>query len=271
MILNQYQGNQASTQTVDILKWYNNIKDRLTTYTKQLFIRSDKERLKELADKRQFKIEVLEGKEIFYINRPVELLIPEFTNELVDFGIIKDNKPIYHQRWVIPIRDTDNKVISFVGYSIDSKERYMYATSKVYLRRDTLYNLENLNKAYKDGYGILCEGITDAIALQSLGYTNVFANCGTFRSALSIQQLSRCKDGIIKIPDRDKAGKMANEGWNFKKSIKINVPVQFKDIDEAIRESNQDNKKEIKRYIDYCIEHIQSNKFIGEREITITL
>jgi DNA primase len=243
----------------------------MTAYTTEMFNRQDIERLKELAEFRNFDIQTLITKQIFYVNKPIELMLPDYINYLNTFGLISNinNKPIYHQRWVIPIRDTDGKVLNFVGYSPNYNERYLYAESEVYLRRDTLYGLENLNQAYKKGYAILCEGITDAIALHNLGYNIAFANCGTYRSAFNLLQLNRCKNGVILIPDRDKAGSKAVKGWNFDKCVKINVPVKYKDIDEVLRKS--ENREEVKKFIDFAIQHLINTPSNCQDEITITL
>lgn len=255
----------------NINQQYNIIKAKMTEYTTEMFNRQSKERLQELAEFRNFNIDTLISKEIFFVKKPLELMLPDYAECLKDFGLISNinNKPIFHNRWVIPIRDVDNKVINFVGYSPEFNERYVYGESKIYLRRDTLYGLENLHTAYRKGYAILCEGITDAISLNNLGYDTAFANCGTYRSTLGINQLNRCKYGVIKIPDRDKAGSKANEEWNFRKYVKINVPIQYKDIDEVIRK--EENRDEVKRYIDLCISHLITTASNCKDEITITL
>lgn len=250
--------------------WYNGIKDKMTAYAEEMFNRQDKQRLQELAEFRGFNCSLLEEKQVFYVGNPIEMLVPEYIDDLKTFGLISEvnNKPIYHQRWVIPIRDTDGKVINFVGYSPNFNERYVYGTSAIYLRRDTLYGLENLNRAYSEGYAILCEGITDAISLHNIGYQVAFANCGTFRSTLSIAQLDRCRYGVIKIPDRDRAGAKANSEWGFKKAVKINVPIGYKDIDEVLRKV--DNREVVAQYIDFCIQHLKDTPSNCQDEITIT-
>lgn len=250
--------------------WYQSIKERMTSYTNEMFNRQDFDKLKELAELRNFDTELLKAKEIFYVGKDIELMLPEYINELKSFGLISNtnNKPIFHQRWVIPIRDTDGKVLNFVGYSNESNERYVYGTSEVYLRRNTLYGLENLNMAYQKGYAILSEGITDAIALHNLGYNIAFGNCGTFRSTVGIAQLKRCKYGVIIIPDRDKAGELAVKEWDFDKYVKINVPIGTKDIDAVLRETK--NRETVKDFLEFCIKHLIETPNCKD-EITITM
>ena len=141
------------------------------------------------------------------------MIIPKYIEHLEDFGVISptNKKPIFNNRWVIPIKNEKGLVQNLVGYTPDAHERYIYGTALYYRRRDTLYGLENLYLAYEMGYAILVEGITDAIRLKSLGYRNTFAMCGTHKSDYILRQLNRCRHGVIKIPDRDNAGLKASK------------------------------------------------------------
>lgn len=188
---------------------------------------------------------------IFYIGNMVEMLLPEFMSELYDFGVISatNNKPIFTNRWVIPILDTDGYVQSLVGYSPDAKERYIYGTGKYYRRNETLYGLENLNRAYAEGYAFITEGITDTLRLRSLGYWNTFAMCGTHKTQFILQQLNRLKYGVIWIPDRDAPGKKAERHWVVNKSITLRTPIQFKDCDEFLKSGE---------YVDWFNEYAQA-------------
>ena len=253
--------------------WYNAQRDKITEYVNELKdIQNEKypEKLEELSELRKFSLETIKNEGIFYVDKNIELMLPKYADDLEGFGIISpnNNRPIFQHRWVIPIRDTNGKVLNLVGYSPVSNERYVYGNSEVYLRRDTLYGLQNLTEAYKCGYAIMCEGITDAIALHNIGYRVAFGNCGTFRSTVSINQLERCRFGVIKIPDRDKAGAIANKEWKFSRCITMKVPLGFKDIDEVLKK--EELREIVKEHIDYCIDYLRENSGLCDNYMTIT-
>jgi len=226
---------------------------RYTEYVKVLRSRADSSKLDELAEFRRIDRKAFDEAGVFYIKDMAELLVPDYLDIINDFGIISNvnGKPIFHERYVIPILNTKGKVINLVGYSWLAPERYVYGTAKYYRRKDTLYGLENLHLAYEMGYAVLVEGITDAIRLKSLGIKNVFANCGTHRSPFITAQLNRCRYGIIKIPDRDNAGIKANRQWEFSRHITIFPPAMYKDIDEMLRD--KDNIGWFLNYFNECV------------------
>ena len=236
---------------------------RFTKYVNILRARSDKSQLEVFSKFRNMPMEILEEIGMFYIGSMTEMLVPEFIDSLVEFGVIStsNNKPIFNNRWVIPIKDTDGLVQNLVGYSNKADERYIYGTGKYYRRRDTLYGLENMELAYKLGYSILVEGITDAIRLQSLGYKNTFAMCGTHKSEFIMQQLNRPRYGTIRIPDRDKPGKSTEKHWITNRYITLRTPIQFKDSDELLR--NEDNVEWFNIYMKACIDYITSSEHNG--------
>lgn len=225
--------------------------DRYTQYTQVLKSRSDSKKLKELSELRGIPLDVLEKADIFYIKNQTELLVPGFVDNLKDFGIISptNNRPIFNDRWVFPIKNADGKVINFVGYSNLQVERYVYGTSKYYDRTNTLYGLENLKEAYKLGYAILTEGITDSLAIKGLGYTNVFAWCGTSDSRFKIKQLNRCRNGVIRIPDRDKAGEKLKSVWDFNRYYTLVTFLGSKDSAEMLAKG-----EEMRNYYKECLE-----------------
>lgn len=213
---------------------------RLTEYTLALHKRSNKEKIAELAQIRNMPVEVLEEQGVFYIGAMTEMMLPKYIDSLQEFGVISptNNKPIFNNRWVFPIKTPDGLVQNLVGYSPYSDERYIYGTARYYRRRNTLYGLENLKLAYELGFAVLTEGITDAVRLRSLGIKNSFGNCGTFTSEIALKQLNRCEYGVIKIPDRDKAGIEAEKKWKVLKGITLIVPMQYKDCDEMLRDAD---------------------------------
>lgn len=233
--------------------------DSLTEYVSALKSRSNPDKLKELSEMRSMPIETLEMAGIFYIENMAEMLLPKYLKMVEDFGVISPNnhKPIFSDRYIIPILNQDGKVQNLVGYSPDADERYIYGKARYYQRRDTMYGLENIGLAYKLGIGVLVEGITDVLRLRSEGIKNVFANCGTHSSDVIIRQLNRCRHGVIIIPDRDSAGMNAVKGWKFNRSITIITSVSYKDIDEMLGDcKNGENVDLFKHYFDACVKEL---------------
>ena len=258
---------------------YNEYTDILTEYTEELRERAGDKNLDTFCEMRGFPIETVKKQKIFYIGEATEMLLPDYIDDIMQLGMISNtnNKPIFHNRYVMPIMNTKGKVLNLVGYSKEANERYVYGTSKYYRRKDTLYGLENLEMAYDLGYAFLTEGITDTIRLRSLGYLNSFANCGTHHSNFTIKLLNRCRYGIIKIPDRDAAGLKASKGWQFYRSATLNTYIKYKDIDSMCfnEAENETSMSIIKMYIDACVQWITSqehhNMNCADGEVTIYL
>jgi len=248
----------------DNLKNIDEYKDLLTKYTNDLRNRSDKSMLEYFSTLRDIPIETIEESDIFYIKDATEMLLPSYLSVIEDLGVISptNKKPIFHNRFVIPIKDSDGKVLNLVGYSKEANERYVYGTSKYYRRRETMYGLENLHLAYELGYGILTEGITDTIRVRSLGFKNCFANCGTHKSEFIMKQLNRCRYGVIKIPDRDSAGQRALKGWVSYRGVVLNTFIAYKDVDEMCKE-NEFNKAAVTDYIQQSIEWLKKEEHRG--------
>ncbi len=261
------------TKVVDAIREKEAYEDKLTAYVKVLEARSDKSKLQELAEFRRIPVEAFVEAGVFYIGEMAEMLVPTFFDDIKYFGVISptNKKPIFHNRYIFPIRNEHGKVQNLVGYSADADERYIYGTSKYYRRRDTLFGLENLHIAYELGFAVLTEGITDTIRLRSMGIKNSFANCGTHASIYGLAQLNRCEYGLIKIPDRDSAGNEAKKKWITNRFLTLNPSIQYKDIDEMLK--IPENEEWFLNYYNECVKIIKSNKHLGQTwppmEVTI--
>lgn len=244
----------------------------LTSYVEELISRTSDDKIREFAELRKFSIDTVKNCGIFYIGEMAEMLLPSYLEVIGKLGIISETnyKPIFRQRWGIPIKNTEGLVQNLVGYSPYADERYIYGTSQYYRRRETMYGLENLSLAYKMGYALVTEGITDTVRLRDMGYPNSFAMCGTHRSDFILKQLNRCEHGVIKIPDRDSAGLRALKGWDCCRSITLMINLKYKDIDEMCRES-LDNQQWVKEYIDDCINWILQDKHHGKHCLSETV
>ena len=252
----------------------NEYTNSLSEYTNALKSRSNKNKLNDFASRRNFTIDTINKSEIFYIGSQTEMMLPQYFDRLEEFGIISNvnKKPIYQDRYVIPIKNSDGKVQGFVGYNGDAAERYVYATPKYYRRADTLWGLENIEIAYDMGYAIVTEGITDAMRLRQQGHPNTFARCGTRPSDVVDSMLNRCSNGVISIPDRDSAGYKASKRWNLNRQIILKVFIGYKDADEMCRESDS-NVEWFESYLNSCIHLIKDKEHngfnCGTTEVTI--
>lgn len=241
-----------------------NYTSELTDYVNSLRERAGDKMLDYFAELRQFPREVIDEQRIFYIGDATEMLLPAYLDKVEEFGVISptNKRPIFHNRFVMPIMDIDGNVLNLVGYSKEANERYVYGTAKYYRRRETMYGLENLPLAYELGYAIVTEGITDTIRLRSLGYKNTFAMCGTHKSEFIMKQLNRCRYGVIRVPDRDEAGQKAVKRWECNRHLTLNTFVAYKDVDEMCS-SSPDNISWVQDYIDACIEWLKQKEHQG--------
>jgi DNA primase len=204
-------------------------------------------KLQDLSEFRRIPLEVIKDAGTCWVENNVLMVIPGYEDKLAEMGLISEmnRKPIYGQRWVIPIRDYDGKTVATVGYSNTATERYVYCTGKYYDRSGMFYGLEDLEICYKRGFCIVTEGITDAWALRGLGIRGVLANCGTNFNEHKIRILSRFK-GVVFVKDRDYAGqKLAKEvNDKIETVFTVNPLVIYKDIDAQIREADEHKRKE---------------------------
>lgn len=252
--------------TSEELNKFNEYTDKLTSYVYELKQRAGSKGLENFVELRGIPMEEVIASDIFYIDDATEMLLPRYLGDIEEFGVISptNKKPIFHNRYVMPIKDIDGRILNLVGYSKTADERYVYGTAKYYRRRETMYGLENLRLAYERGYAIVTEGITDTIRVRSLGddYKGCFAMCGTHNSDFIMKQLNRCRYGVIKIPDRDAPGKRASKKWKCYRSVTLNTFVAYKDIDEMCADS-QNNIEVVKESLDACIDWIRSKEHHG--------
>lgn len=99
----------------------------------------------------------------------------------------------------IPVHSKNGVPLGFVGRSIEGKK---FKNSRGLKRNLTMFNLHR-TWTYDTVYVV--ESAMDAIRLDQLGYAAV-ASLGSSISKTQIDLLSKTFDGIIVIPDNDKAG-----------------------------------------------------------------
>jgi DNA primase len=122
----------------------------------------------------------------------------------------------FRNRIIIPIRDTQGRVIGFGGRALgDEQPKYLNSPeTELFDKGKTLFGLDKAkNSISKEDKAIVVEGYFDAIALHAAGITNAVASLGTALSLDQVRQLLRYTDSkqIILNFDADKAGTQAAE------------------------------------------------------------
>lgn len=244
---------------------------KYTEYVTYLYNRSNKAKLAELAEVRQFSPKTLEAQQVFYVPKSgASLMVPKYIEDLKSFGVLSaQNKPVFYNRWLFPIKNIYGQVVGLVGYSPKAKERYLFGRSLYYDRHNTLFGLENISLAQGLGYALITEGITDAIRLRDIGYANAFAQCGTRSSSVIDEQINRrVAYGVICFPDRDDSGQKAVKGWNFKNRIVLWTDPVSKDVDEMCKQP--EGIATVKKIVTPLIENLRGG-YIATNELTMRI
>lgn len=257
----------------DAFERYNKYCERFSMYVDKLRQNSKllyPDKLHELADIRRMDVNVLDKLGVFYIGKMVEMLLPEFIDDVKNFGVISEtnDKPIFEERWVFPIKDYCGNVINLVGYKRGAEVRYVYGTGKYYDRSNDFYGAENLKLIYDVGWGVVVEGITDCAALRCAGIWNSLATCGTTKSALKMQQLSRARYGIIFIHDRDAAGDGTRTHWIVPRFLRLDILSGDKDIDAYLHSSDSIEERKLRQEnltmtLGECVQWLKQGRCIG--------
>ncbi|MEG4105980.1 DNA primase [Microcoleus sp. S13_C5] len=122
----------------------------------------------------------------------------------------------FRNRIMIPIRDTQGRVIGFGGRALgDEQPKYLNSPeTELFDKGKTLFALDTAKTAIsKADRAVVVEGYFDAIALHAAGISNAVASLGTALSLNQVRQLLRYTDSkqIILNFDADKAGTQAAE------------------------------------------------------------
>lgn len=210
-------------------------REKFTRYVNELTKRSRsmyREQTETIVKMRGISRDTFEEQGIFYIRDSSEMLLPEYFDDIREFGIIAiNNRPIYNDRWVIPIYDMQGRVKNLVGYRAGNSDKYMYAGAKYFVRGDAIYGEENIKECIKSGYMIVVEGLMDRLRCIDLGYKNVIATCGADKSLYRMRVFNRVPR-VLFIPDNDSAGRKTREHWKCKTYLRLELPSKVKDIDE---------------------------------------
>ncbi|MEG4581177.1 DNA primase [Microcoleus sp. MON1_C5] len=165
----------------------------------------------------------------------------------------------FRNRIMIPIRDTQGRVIGFGGRALgDEQPKYLNSPeTELFDKGKTLFALDTAKTAIsKADRAVVVEGYFDAIALHAAGISNAVASLGTALSLNQVRQLLRYTDSkqIILNFDADKAGTQAAEraigeieklAYQGEVQLRVlNIP-DGKDADEYLKTYSPEQYREL--------------------------
>lgn len=122
-------------------------------------------------------------------------------------------------RLIFPIYDLQGRILSIVGYDNDKEvaafSKYMYQSSYQFKKTNHLFmGYRKYEKAVKDGYILIIDGIFDQVHLEGYGL-NACSLMGSVVSPMQLAYLQFVKNKIV-VHDNDNAGLELFESLNRK-------------------------------------------------------
>ena len=135
---------------------------------------------------------------------------------LTDAGLLMNNRFLFANRIIIPIRDEQGRVIGFAGRRLpqdDKGGKYINPpATPLYEKNKVLFGLDRARRALRAGQPlILVEGPLDAIALEQFGVEGAVASSGTAFTEEQAALMARRSREIspLLLFDGDRAGQEA--------------------------------------------------------------
>lgn len=190
--------------------------------------------------------------------------------DVQDANLVNEDYEFFSNRLIIPIKDFDGRYVGFSGRVIEGEgTKYLNSKdSKVFSKRQVLYNLDRAKKYITDGTIYIVEGFFDVYALSKSGYNNSIALMGTAFGLEHIKLLKRAKvKKVILLLDQDQAGIASTIKVgelllkNLTKDVKVVKFDEYKDVDELIK-SKKNISNELKlaiSFIEFKIENLKQN------------
>lgn len=190
----------------------------------------------------------------------------------------------FRNRVMIPIRDTQGRVIGFGGRALgDEQPKYLNSPeTELFDKGKTLFALDTAKIAIsKADRAVVVEGYFDAIALQAAGIGNAVASLGTALSLNQVRQLLRYTDSkqIILNFDADKAGTQAAEraigeieklAYQGEVQLRVlNIP-DGKDADEFLKTYSPEQYRELLKiaplWLDWQLQQMLINQDLKQAD-----
>lgn len=191
--------------------------------------------------------------------------------DLIKLGLSKAHNEsyldVFYDRVVFPIYDRDGHCIAFSARTIHANNDVKYvntADTPLYIKGNNLYNYHFAkNEAIKSGFVLVVEGVTDVLAYEKIGMSNVVATLGTACTNQQLSMIKQCSRHIVLSYDGDKAGMDAN--YKIGKMLiemKCDVEICYNiglDPDEVIKtygvEHLRNSVKNRISWIEFCINY----------------
>ncbi len=181
-------------------------------------------------------------------------------DELLKSGIAAESKKgnlydRFFNRLIFPIWNETGKVVAFSSRTVETEKKgakYVNSPeSLIFKKSNVLYALPLARKAFNEhGFGILCEGQIDVMAMHLAGYKNSVAPQGTALTDEQCRILKRYTETLYFMFDSDNAGQKA-----IRRGIEIALPIGFDikvitmpqggDPDEIYKNSGAEGIKEV--------------------------
>ncbi|QIK70163.1 DNA primase [Erysipelothrix sp. HDW6C] len=174
-----------------------------------------------------------------------EELIRADLSRMSDDGL----RDVFYNRIMFPIFDPYGHPIGFSARALSDSNSVKYintSETETYVKGNTVYNFHNAKDASrKEGYVLVTEGVTDAIAFTKVGINNVVSMLGVACTPQQIRLLKQCSSNIVLAFDGDRAGLEAT--FNIGKKLRqeqCTVSIWYNDSgldpDDAVRKLGED-------------------------------
>lgn len=141
----------------------------------------------------------------------------ELDDDYKEVGLVtKSGNFLLGGRYIIPVRDYVNNLVSFIGYYPDNR-KYITAPSPFFSKATILFNFyDAYERSFKNYNGVvfLVEGIFDCLSLRSIGLP-VVATMGSSVGSIK-KDLLTVFNKVIAIPDGDAVGRRALNRYDKK-------------------------------------------------------
>lgn len=169
------------------------------------------------------------------------------TDEAKKYGYVTGTGNfLLDDRFVIPVRDIENNIVTMIGYYPDRK-KYITVPTPFFSKEIMFFNIEDAYiRSWEDYDGVvfLVEGIFDCLSLRAIGLPAI-ATMGSDVSGAK-RELLKLFRRVIYIPDNDTVGRRAlnrydkKYGWRVPSNavgVRISGKVDFNE------EGEHDEKK----------------------------
>jgi len=193
---------------------------------------------------------------------------------------------IFRERLIIPIKDTQGRVVAFGSRSLNGEEpKYLNSPdTPIFDKSKILFALDKAKKTItQKDQAIIVEGYFDAITLHSVGISNTVAVMGTAFNQDQVNQLLRYSQSkqLIFNFDADKAGVAATqraikeiESLIFAGQIQVKILhlPSGKDADDFLRDTPDglqaylSNAQKAPLWLDWQISQLTNGKNLGQSE-----